>query len=200
MNGSYFDRPWFYPAAIAILVAGHAFDLFGTYVYQPHFEHEVNPIYLTLRPYGLTLNWPMVLTGKTLICLLSAWGLYLFLRRQRLYYPRYPATFRELITHFIYGRPLGWIESGFRLPRSVVPTVLTLLAAEALSGPYLAYLGYGNLASKYGWWQPGGFWAGRYWIDWAVLIWVPLVFSGLGSQLWRDFQDAGASGITGEAP
>ena len=122
MRGSWFDRPWFYPAAIASFVAGNAFDLVGTYVYQPHFEHESNPIYLTLQPYGLRLSWPMVIAGKAIVCLLCAYGLHLFLILRRRYYPQHRGTFRELITHFIYGRPLVWIESCFKLPRSLAPS------------------------------------------------------------------------------
>src|ERR1700730_2907070 len=94
MRRSWFDRPWFFPVVVTSFVAGNAFDLFGTYVYQPHFEHEANPLYITLQPYGLRLNWPMVIVGKALICVVAAYGLSLFLKSRRRFYPERPSTFR----------------------------------------------------------------------------------------------------------
>jgi hypothetical protein len=130
----------------------------------------------------------MVITGKVIVCLLWASGLRLFLSRRRRYYPRHPATFRELIAHFFYGRPLGWIESWYKLPRSVAPSAMTLGAVLSLGGPYFAYLGYQNLAAKYGWWQLGGIWAGRYWLDWGLVVWMSLAIIWFCWQLWPDFQ------------
>ena len=188
MAGSWFDRPWFFPTVIAALIVGGAFDLFGTFIYQPDFEHEANPISLTLRPYGLRLNWPMVIVGKALVCIVCACGLRLFLKRRRHYYPPHGGNFRESITYFFYGRSLGWFESLYRWPRSLTPAALSILAIWSLGGPYFTYLGYGNLASKYGWWQLGGIWVGRYWIDWSLPLWLSVECSFLFWQLWRDFQ------------
>jgi len=188
MQPSWLDRPWFYPIVVATFILGNAFDLFGTYIYQPDFEYEVNPLYVALKPYGLRLNWPLVIAGKILICALAAAGLFLFLRLRRRYYPAQPTTFRAFATHFLYGRPLAWTECNYRLPYSATPAVLTLLAIWCLSGPYLAYLGYGNLASKYGWWQLPGFSVGPYWVEWILIIWVPLSFAFLFWLLWDDVQ------------
>ncbi len=188
MRGSWFDRSWFFPAVIASFVAGNAFDLFGTYLYQPDFEHESNPLYILLKPYGLKLNWPAVIAGKAGVCVICALGLALFLERRRRYYPERPATFRELMTHFFYGRPLGWIESCFKLPRTWTPTLLVIAPIASLGGPYYAYLGYGNLASKYGWWQLGGFWSGRFWWDYGLFVFLTIVIIGFVWLLWQDFQ------------
>jgi hypothetical protein len=170
------------------LVAGHALDLIGTRIAQPQFEHEGNPIYLTLRPYGLRLNWPLVIACKATLCLVAAVGLRAFLVRRRRYYPERVDSVRELVTSFIYGRPLSWLETLYKLPRSVTPSVLTVLAWCALSGPYYAYVGYDNVASLYGWPQLGGFWVGRYWIDWGGLVWMAVLVPWFCWQLWRDFR------------
>jgi len=188
MRTSWLDRPWFYPIVVASFILGNAIDLFGTYLHQPNFEHEANWLYVTLKPYGLRLNWLLVIAGKTLICVLAPAGLLLFLRLRRRYYPAQRTTFRAFATHFLYGRPLGWTECNDRLPHSATPAVLTLLAIWCLGGPYLAYLGYGNLASKYGWRQLPGFSIGPYWIEWILIIWVPLSIAFLFWLLWDDFQ------------
>jgi hypothetical protein len=188
MRDSWFSRSLFYPAVLSSFVAGNAIDLVGTYVYQPHFEHEANHLYVLLQPYGLRLTWPMVITGKVIVCLACAGGLRLFLIRRRRYYPEQSATFREFLTTFIFGRPLGWIESCFKLPRSLEPSFVAVAAVWSFGGPYFAYLGYGNLASHYGWWQLGGFWAGRFWVDWSTIIWLVIAIAIICWQLWRDFQ------------
>jgi ABC-type Fe3+-siderophore transport system permease subunit len=192
MRRSWFDRPWFFPSVIAGFVAGNVFDLFGTYVYQPDFEQEVNPLYILLKPYGLRLNWPGVIAGKAIVCGLCALGLALFLGRRRRYYPEHPASFRVLMTQYFYGRPLGWIESCYKLPRSWIPTLLAAAAVSSLAGPYYAYLGYANLASKYGWWQLGGFWYGRFWWNYGLFIAMTLAIVAFCWLLWRDFQAAPA--------
>jgi hypothetical protein len=194
MRRSWFDHPWFFPAVIASYAAGNAFDLFGTYLNQPNFEYEANHLYVLLKPYGLRLNWPAVIAGKAIICGLCALGLALFLGRRRRYYPERPATFRELITHFFYGRPLGWIESCYKWPRSLTPSLLAIAAVVCLAGPYYAYLGYGNLASKYGWWQLGGFWSGRFWWDYGLFVFYPIAIAGFFRLLWLDFREKQAPG------
>jgi hypothetical protein len=188
MRRSWFDRPWFFPVVMASLVAGNAFDLFGTYVYQPDFEQEANHLYTLLKPYGLRLNWPMVIAGKAIFCGLCGLGLALFLKRRRRYYPERPATFRVLMTQFFYGRPLGWIESFFKLPKSWLPGLLGVSVVVSLTGPYYAYLGYANLASEYGWWRLGGFWYGRFWWDYGIFIALTLATATFCWLLWRDFQ------------
>lgn len=188
MQRSWFDRPWFFPAVMAVFIAGNAFDLIGTYIYQPDFEFEANPLYLLLKPYGLRLNWPGVIAGKVAVCMLCGLGLAWFLGRRRRYYPRWPASFREFFTHYFYGRPLGWVESCFKLPWSLVPSLLAVAPVLALAGPYYAYLGYQNLASKYGWWQPGGFWYGRFWWDYGFFIGFAFAMASFCWLLWQDFR------------
>jgi hypothetical protein len=196
MRGSWFDRPWFFPAMIASLVAGNAFDLFGTYVSQPNFEQEANPFYVLLKPYGLRLNWPAVIAGKVIFCGLCALGLALFLGRRRRYYPERPASFRVLMTQFFYGRPLSWFETCYKWPRSLVPSLLAAAPLVGLAGPYYAYLGYGNLASKYGWWQLGGFWYGRFWWDYGLFVFFPIAITLFCWLLWRDFHAGDAPDVS----
>src|SRR5262245_19873290 len=140
---SWLDRRFFFPVVAIVLFFGHAFDLVGTYVYQPKFEHEVNPIYLSLKPYGLTLNWPMVIAGKAIFFVLTVVGLWVFLRRRRRYYPSEASTFREMFSYFLYGRSISWIEMLYRWPYSLTPTLLFVLASMSFAGPYYACLGYG---------------------------------------------------------
>jgi hypothetical protein len=196
MRGSWLDRSWFFPVVIASLVAGHAFDLLGTYLYQPDFAHESNHLYTLLKPYGLRLNWPLVIAGKAVFCGLWALGLALFLKRRRQYYPKRPATFRVLMTQFFYGRPLGWFENFFKLPRSWTPGLLGISVIVCLGGPYYAYLGYANLASKYDWWRLGGFWYGRFWWDHGLFIALALDIALFCWLLWRDFQAEDLSDVS----
>lgn len=197
MPRSWFDRPWFAPAAIAASFAGNAFDLWGTYLHQPRFEHEANPLVVALEPYGYRPTWGPVIAAKLALWLAGSVGLVQFLRRRRGYYPDPPANFREFLTHTFYGRKLGWAESFVKAPRSIGPAVWATLAMLCLSGPYFAYLGYGNLAAERGWWRPGGFAAGRYWFDWGQVAWLAALFPGFAWLLWRDFRAGPARPASG---
>lgn len=188
MNSSWLDRPWFFPVAVGSALVGHAFDLMGTYQYQPHFEHEANPLYVALQPYGFRLTWPLVIAAKLVVWLVGAVGLALFLRRRRAAYPPPPATFREFLTGYFYGRPLTWAESFYKFPRSLGPAVWATLALFCLSGPLYLYFGYGNLAARYRWWHPGGFQVGRYWFDWGFVAWAVVAIPAFGWLLWRDYR------------
>jgi hypothetical protein len=127
----------FFPLVVASLVAGNAFDLIGTYVYQPHFQHENNPIHTLLRRHGYSPGWAAVIAAKLGVCIVFAIGLRQFLRKRRDYYRSPPASFREFITQFFYGRPLGWLQTCYRIPR-FLPTLLFCFAMMSLAGPYYA--------------------------------------------------------------
>jgi len=177
----------FFPIVVVSLVAGNAFDLIGTYVHQRDLQHEGNPIYSFLRRHGYSPGWPEVITAKLGVCVICAIGLRQFLRRRRDYYRPPPAPFREFITHFYYGRPLGWFQTFYRLPR-FLPTLLGFFAILSVAGPYYAFLGYDNLAAEYGWPSLGGFWVGSLWVDYGVVIWAIFAFAWLCWEMWRDSQ------------
>jgi hypothetical protein len=176
----------FFPAVVASLVVGNALDLIGTYVHQPGFQHENNPIHAFLRQHGYSPGWPEVIVAKLGLCVIVAIGLRQFLRRRRDYYPP-PGSFREFVTRFFYGRSLSWLQTFYRMPR-FLPVLLFCLAVCSLSGPYFAFLGYDNLAGEYGWRSLGGFWLGATWINYGVIIWVILSCTWLCWDMWRDSQ------------
>jgi len=194
---SWLEHPSFFPGVVSTLIVGHAFDLVGTYAYQPNFEHEVNPIYITLKPYGLTLSWPKVIAAKTVYCVLTVCALVFALRKRRRYYPDSTGSFRESFTHFLYGRPITWSETLYRSPKSFVPTLLFVFIAISFSGFYGAYLGYDNLAAKYGWPSLGGFYIGRYWIDYCNLFILPASVVFTVVLLWDDIRFSQCSSNSG---
>jgi hypothetical protein len=102
MSRSSLSKAWFFPFVVTALFAGHAFDLIGTYGYQPNFEYESNPIFRIARRLGYTPSWPTVILIKTGICVVCAIGLRQFLGERRRYYRAPPTSFRQFITHFLY--------------------------------------------------------------------------------------------------
>jgi len=188
MRHSWLSRSKFFPIAVASLVGGSALDLIGTYVYQPDFQYENNPIYAFLRQHGYSPGWPEVIAAKLGVCVIFAIGLRQFLRKRRDYYRPRPSSFREFTTHFFFGRPLPWLQTFYRIPR-FLPTLIYFVAVCSLSGPYCAFLGYDNLAGKYGWRSLGGFWLGSTWIHYGVIIWAVLASAWLCWDMWRDYQD-----------
>ncbi len=178
----------FFPIVVASLVAGNAFDLIGTYVHQPDLQHEGNPIHAFFRRHGYSPGWPEVIGAKVGVCIICTIGLRQFLRKRRDYYRSPPASFREFITQFFYGRPLGWFQTFYRIPR-LLPTLLGCFAIWSVAGPYYAFLGYDNLAAQYGWPSLSGFSVGSLWVDYGVLIWVILACAWLCWDMWRDYRD-----------
>ncbi|MFN9719688.1 MAG: hypothetical protein ACK58L_13390 [Planctomycetota bacterium] len=187
MRKSVLEQSWFYLAVIFSFAAGHCIDLLGTWLYQPDFEHEVNPLYLTLKPYGVRPTWTVVICGKVLTVLLAVISVYYFRSYRRACYPDSGGDFRSFTTHFFYGRVLTWKEALWRIPL-VRPTLLMILMSWSLGGPYYAWLGYENLAYKYGWWTLGGFWIGSYWFTWGLFICVATVLPMCLLLLFRDYQ------------
>lgn len=179
MRGAILAQPWFYPTVMITFVIGNAFDLIGTYISQPNFEYEGNWIYVTLKPYGLRLTWPLVIFGKTLLSVVVAAILAVFLKTRQQYYPSAGGSFREFFTHFFYARTLSWWQTNYTLPR-IKPVFLYAFFYLSLAGAYFAVLGYENLAGKYSWWWLGGVWLGKYWLGWSVvaqfLLTIPLSF------------------------
>jgi hypothetical protein len=188
MRRSWLSHSTLFPVAVAVLVAGNAFDLIGTYVYQPDFQHENNPIHALLRRHGYSPGWPEAIVAKLLVCVICAIGFRQFLYKRREYYLGSRASFREFITQFFYGRRLPWLETFYRVPR-FLPTLLFCLAICSLAGPYFAFLGYDNLAAQYGWPTLSGFWVGSTWVDYGVVTWVVLTCAWLCWEMWRDYQD-----------
>ncbi|MBI5801877.1 MAG: hypothetical protein HZA92_14295 [Verrucomicrobia bacterium] len=178
----------FFSLVVVSLVAGNTFDLVGTFVYQPDFQHEANFIYVFLKRHGYSPGWPEVIAAKLGVCVIFVIGLHQFLRRRRDYYCPSPVTFREFITQFFYGRPMTWFQTFYSIPR-FLPTLLCCAVVCSLGGPYYAYCGYDNLAAEYGWRILGGFWVGWLWIDYAVWNWALLAFAWLCWEMWRDYQD-----------
>ena len=86
MRGAILAQPWFYPTVIVSFMIGNALDLVGTYISQPNFEHEGNWLYVTLKPYGLRLTWPLVILGKVLVSVFVAAFLALFLKTRQQYF------------------------------------------------------------------------------------------------------------------
>lgn len=179
-RSSFLASPKFFSFAIVFLVAGHAFDLLGTYLAQPNFEVENNVLYRWLVTNDYKPGWPEVIMAKTVFCLFFGWTLRLFLIRRRAYYPPPGANLREFLTTFFYNRSLPWMQTLYSFPRDWRPTLLFCGAVIALSGLYPLYLGYSNLAWKYGWWRMSN--------DYVVGISVATcAVAWLIRELWRDY-------------
>lgn len=185
MRGAILAQPWFYPTVIVSFMIGNALDLVGTYISQPNFEHEGNWLYVTLKPYGLRLTWPLVILGKVLVSVFVAAFLALFLKTRQQYYPRPGVSFREFVTNFFYARTLSWWQMNYKIPR-IKPALLWAIFSLSLGGIYYAVLGYENLAVKYHWWWLEGFWLGKYWLGWSSLAYVLLA---IPLSLWLLFDD-----------
>jgi hypothetical protein len=97
---SLLSNPAFLSGAVAVLILGSILDLLGTYIAQPHFENESNPIHSFLTRRGIDLGWPGAFLGKALYCIVFAYALRLFLIQRNALYPARGANFREFITHF----------------------------------------------------------------------------------------------------
>jgi hypothetical protein len=186
---SWLGCPAFVPAAAMTLLLGNALDLLGTRAAQPNFENEANVVYQALKSHGIAVGWPAVITAKLAVTVLFVLGLCLFLRLRRRYYPPDGCGFREFITTFLYQRPLGWVETLYRLPRNIRPSLLFAAAGAALSGPYYAYLGYENIAVDRGWWVAPSFHIGPVWVDGFVIPYTLAVAAWLSYQLWLDYRD-----------
>ena len=185
MRGAILAKPWFYPTVLITFVIGNALDLIGTYVSQPNFENEANWIYVTLKPYGLRLTWPLVVTGKILLSVFVAAILAVFLKTRQQYYPSAGGGFREFFTHFFYTRSLSWWQTNYTIPR-IKPVFLYAFFYLSLGGAYFAVLGYENLAVKYSWWWWGGVWLGNYWLGWSIVAYALLA---IPLSLWLLFED-----------
>lgn len=184
--------PLFFPWVVAILIIGNACDLLGTYIGQPHFENEANPVHNFLLSHGYYFGWPGAILGKTLVCLLFAWGLRLFLVHRHQYYPPSNIPKGKFLSAYLYGRPLILVQQLYSLPRNYRPGFYFIGAACALSGPYSIYLGYENLAVTYGWWRMPFFILGQNWIDSGAIVFVLLIVFWLKQQMWNDSQSIAA--------
>lgn len=182
------SRPYFFPLVAATLLLGNAADLVGTYINQPNFEHEGNPLYRWLTGLGYEIDWPEVIAGKASFCLAGLWALRLFLGGRRRYYPSTPMPFREFTTTFLYGRPLSWLETSYRWPARWQPFLLTIGAVAALSGPYMAYLGYQNLANHYDWWRMPYFFVGQLAVNSLLIPATLLTCAFVAWLLWDDYR------------
>lgn len=189
---SLLSHPWFFPVVALLLALGNACDLLGTYAAQPHFEDEANPLYGALLARGYDFGWPGAILGKTLFCLVILWVLRVFLARRRSYYPPPGMGGRAFWTHFLYKRSLTWAQTLYRLPRDWRPMLLFAGSVVALGGPYYAFLGYTNWATKYGWWRPAGFWLGGVWIESAIFVWLAVAIGVLCGLVWQDYRLSGA--------
>ncbi len=181
-------NPLFFPAAIVTLIIGNACDLIGTYIAQPHFEDEANLVHNFLLSHGYYLGWPGAIFGKTLTCLLFAWGLRLFLTYRRQYYPSSRVSKAKFFSTYLYGRPLNFVQQLYSLPHNYRAALYFIGAVCGLSGPYFFYLGYENLAATYGWWHLPFFQLGQNWIDSAAIVSVILLVFWLRQQIWNDYQ------------
>ena len=187
MSNSWLAHPRFFLVTMTALVLGNLFDMAGTYLCQPHFEAEGNPIHLMLARRGYAVGWVVVVTAKMAWCLFCGLGMRQFLRRRHVFYPACAPSFREFIGHFFWGRPLSWLETFYRVPR-FLPSMLSTVAIIYLLTPIFFYDGYANFASKYGWWRLSGYWFRGFWIDSAVLIGVPSITGFFLFLIWQDFR------------
>lgn len=166
---------------------GHICDAIGTYLGQPHLEHEANPIYQVLVREGYRVGWGGVLFGKALFAAVTFLALTGLILRRRALYPAQANTFGEFLTAFFYGRRLTFIQTLYSVPSRLTPLVLFPLASLALTSPYFFYLGYQNLAVEFNWWRFATVKVGMIQIDgpmiWTVVL-APLLLLWL---LWTDY-------------
>jgi hypothetical protein len=192
MRKSWHAHRFFWPIAVTAYVLGNAFDMVGTYINQPHFEHEGNPIYLFLKSHGYTTGWAEAILGKSFCCVLAAVGLRQFIRRRRTYYPPAAVNFGKAVGCFFYGRSHRWYQTFYRLPR-LSRLLLGYLAWESLGAPYYVYLGYDNLTGKYSglpkwdWFYVGSVWVAPYLVLGA--IWYAMTLAWLVWDTWRDCRE-----------
>lgn len=170
------------------MVLGNALDLVGTYIAQPHFEYEANPLFRFLLAHGVYTGWPGAILGKTIFCLFFTWAVLKFRDKRRIFYPKPGLDFREFITTFIYGRVLTWAETFYRWPKRLQSSLLSIGAIVSLSGPYSGWLGYENIASQWGLWHPKDYSIGSIWIDPLLFPYVLAVMAWFILLLWNDYQ------------
>jgi hypothetical protein len=188
MKRSWLSKHWFYPLVVITLVAGNVLDLFGTYLWQPLDSPPDRAVPMLLERHGHVLVWSPAIVVKILVCIVCAFGLRQFLHLRRVFYPERDQSFRVFLTHFFYGRGLGWVESCFQVPL-VAPALMWCCSVLSLGGPLYAYMGYGHLAAKCGWWRLSGFRFGPFWFDAAVILLVlgPMIW--LCWQMWQDYRE-----------
>ena len=170
------------------MASAHAFDLLGTYLYQPDFEHEVNPIYRFLVSRGIDVGWREAILGKTMFTLVTGLMLWYFVKRRKRYYPASGSDFRVFITTYVYGRPLSWLQSLYCLPNKWGGFLLYPCGMMPFLSLYMFYLGYGNMAAKYGWPDIPSLRVGYDWLDLTMIVFASAVVLVPGWQMWIEYR------------
>lgn len=176
---SVLSHPLFLPLVGVVFVLGQLTDLLGTYVAQPHFEHEGNWLIASLSSAGVHVGWQSAILGKSIICALGIACLEFFAQNCRKFYPPHRLTGSELIHYLVHGEQDPSEPNGSS--RDVRALLVLFAGFWALSGPIYLYMGYDNLAAHFGWLRFPGFYIGGVYQTWGDFI---LLLSTLGGLLF----------------
>ena len=188
MKGPLISQRWFFAASVAVMAASHAFDLFGTYLYQPNFEHEVNPFYRFLDSRGFDVGWREAILGKTLFTLVTGLMLWDFVKRRKKYFPPPGSDFVAFNMMFMFGRTFRGLEYIYALPKRLGGSWLYLCGTLPFLSIYTFALGYDNIAAKYGWPEVPSVRLGYDWLDLTLVLFAVAVFCVPAWQLWAEYR------------
>jgi hypothetical protein len=176
---SLLSHPLFLPLVGAIFVVGQLADLLGTYVAQPHLEHEGNWLVMGLKSMGVHVGFQSAIIAKSVICALGIACLEFFAQKCRKYYPQRRLTGSAFVHYFIYGRTPDEPKGDPKSSRDVRALLVLFAGFWALSGPLYMYMGYDNLAAHYGWLRAPGFFIGGVYSTWADVFLMLTTLGGL---------------------
>ena len=169
-TSSVLSHPAFLPMVGVIFVLGQLTDLLGTYVAQPHFEHEGNWLISALTSAGVHVGWNSAILGKSIVCALGIACLEFFAQHCRKFYPVHRMSGSELLHYFVHGESQNAKAENVQMSRDVRALLVLFAGFWALSGPIYLYMGYDNLAAHFGWLRFSGFYIGGVYQTWGDVI------------------------------
>lgn len=172
-------HPLFLPFVGSVFVLGQLCDLLGTYIAQPHLEHEGNWMVMAVRSMGIHVDFTAAVIAKSIICGLGIAALEFFANECRKYYPSTRMHGSDLVQYFVYGQSGRQREDGVSPSRDVRALLVLFAGFWALSGPLYMYMGYDNLAAHFGWFRASGFYIGAVYSTWADFFFMLTTFGGL---------------------